>query len=43
MKELKVSSPIKLETLSKDKPHKRHSLERSRTQPEHLSIDQYSS
>ena len=36
-----VSSPIKLETLSKDKPHNRHSPERYRTQPEHLSIDQY--
>ena len=39
----KVSSPIKLETLSKDKPDKRGSLERSQTQPEHLSIDQYNS
>ena len=39
----KVSSPIKLETLSKDKPHNRHSFEKSQTQPEHLSIDQYSS
>ena len=33
--------PITLETLSKDKPHNRHSLERSQTQPEYLSIDQY--
>ena len=39
----KVSSPIKLETLSKDKPHNGHSLERSQTQQEHLSINQYSS
>ena len=32
-----------MEALSKDKPHNRHPLERSQAQPEHLSIDQYSS
>ena len=31
--------PIKLGTLSKGKPHNRHSPERSQTQPEYLSID----
>ena len=34
---------VTFETLSKDKPHNRHSPEKSRTQPEHLSIDQYTS
>ena len=34
----KVSSLIKLETLSKKKPPKRHSPERSQTQPKYLSI-----
>ena len=34
----KVSSLIKLETLSKKKPPNRHSPERSQTQPKYLSI-----
>ena len=35
----KVSSHIKMEALSKDKPHKTYSPERPQKQPEHLSFD----
>ena len=36
-----VSSQKKLETLSKEESHNKHSSERPRTQPEYLSIDKY--
>ena len=37
----KVFSPIKLDSLSKEKPHSRHFIDRSQTQSESLSIDKY--
>ena len=39
----KVSSQIKLQTLFQEKPHNRHSLERSRIQSGYLWIDKYTS